>query len=40
MVILDHFTSVGKVSLYTDHANIVSIFDPYGRNTAMSPVIL
>lgn len=29
---LDYFTAAGEVSLYTDHANLVYIFDPVGHN--------
>lgn len=36
MTKLDHFTALGEVSLYTDHANLVYIFDPYGRNPGIS----
>ncbi|CDF33987.1 unnamed protein product [Chondrus crispus] len=36
MTRLDHFTASGEVSLYTYHANLVYIFDPYGRNPGMS----
>lgn len=36
MIRLDHYTAAGEVSLYTDHANLVYIFDPYGSNPEMS----
>lgn len=33
---LDYFTAAGEVSLFTDHANLFYIFDPYGRNPGIS----
>lgn len=36
MTRLDHYTAAGEVSLYTAHSNLITIFDPYGRNPGLS----
>ena len=36
MTKLDYITSAREIVLYTDHANLLHIFDPYGRNPGIA----